>query len=239
MEKENCPACHGTGDNIQRNYSDAQRRWVVYKVTCGRCNGSGKVKKMANHYDPSEELETPKAAAEERWSRPRGVYGLDGKLSHIDYGHGMEGLDAKKHYMQLALDADMTVEEFLGIAPQLTYPPTDPAPRSPQAEPTEPAEGKKFDAAKPPIHLLPWDALDEVVKVLALGEKKYGARNWEKGMDWHRLFRAGVGHLKDWFLRKGPDEESGISHLAHAACCCLFLLAYEIRKVGKDDRPNA
>jgi hypothetical protein len=35
----------------------------------------------------------------------------------------------------------------------------------------------------------------------------------------------------------GRDHESGRSHLAHAACCVLFLLAYERRKVGTDDRP--
>ncbi len=99
--------------------------------------------------------------------------------------------------------------------------------------------GTKNDQDKLPWHLMPWDALEEVVWILEFGARKYGERNWEKGMDWHRLARAGIGHFIDWFRRKdgGFDPETGRSHLAHAICCGLFLLAFELRTVGKDTRP--
>jgi hypothetical protein len=47
-------------------------------------------------------------------------------------------------------------------------------------------------------------------------------------------------HLTAWWEREndGLDEETGYSHLWHAGCCLMFLIAYEIRGVGKDDRPN-
>lgn len=66
-----------------------------------------------------------------------------------------------------------------------------------------------------------------------------GARNWEKGMAWHRLFRATMSHLWSWFLKRndGKDPETGKSHLWHAGCCILFLIAYELRNVGEDTRP--
>lgn len=99
-------------------------------------------------------------------------------------------------------------------------------------------EGVKFDQNKLPWHLTPWDALKAIVKVLAFGAKKYGDRNWEKGMDWHRLHRAAVGHLIEWWETGKPDEETGYSHLWHAGCCVMFLIAYELRGVGKDDRPK-
>jgi hypothetical protein len=42
-----------------------------------------------------------------------------------------------------------------------------------------------------------------------------------------------------WAYWKGEDNdpETGLSHLAHAMCCVMFLLSYHLRKVGTDDRP--
>jgi hypothetical protein len=107
--------------------------------------------------------------------------------------------------------------------------------------------GKKYDSGKDPWHLLPWDAVRGVVKILAFGAAKYGERNWERGMDWSRLQRAATEHLTVWFhgvwdddgnwSAQPNDPETGRSHLLHAACCVLFLAAMEIRRVGKDDRP--
>lgn len=99
------------------------------------------------------------------------------------------------------------------------------------------SEGKKFDEDKLPWHLLPPDAVEEIVKVLHFGAGKYGDRNWEKGMAWHRPFAALMRHMWAWWRREEADPETGLSHLAHAGCCLLFLLAYEKRVIGSDDRP--
>ncbi len=103
----------------------------------------------------------------------------------------------------------------------------------------EMSEARKFDDDKLPLHLLPFDALEAITEILAFGAKKYGDRNWENGMAWSRLFRAANGHLWAWFLRRGNDPETGKSPLWHAGCCILFLIAYELRKAGADDRPGA
>ena len=98
--------------------------------------------------------------------------------------------------------------------------------------------GIKHDDGKLPYHLLPWDAIRDVVRVLKFGASKYGDRNWERGMDYSRLFSAAQRHLTTWFQeREDNDGETGISHLAHAGCCVLFLLAYSLRGIGNDDRP--
>jgi hypothetical protein len=99
-----------------------------------------------------------------------------------------------------------------------------------------PAEGKKFDSGKVRVELLPEMALVEVAKVLAFGAEKYGVDNWRKGMAWRRLIGAALRHLWAWSTGVDRDEETGLSHLAHAACCVLFLIDYETRRVGTDDR---
>jgi hypothetical protein len=95
---------------------------------------------------------------------------------------------------------------------------------------------KKFDSAKPRMDLLPMDALEQVADVLGFGAQKYAAHNWAKGMAWSRLLGACLRHVGRWSLGEDKDPETGLSHLAHAACCILFLLAYEKRGVGQDDR---
>lgn len=102
---------------------------------------------------------------------------------------------------------------------------------------TEP--GKKFDAGKARMDLLAPELLYGVADVLAFGATKYGARNWEAGMTWGRCFAAAMRHLWAWWRGEKFDPETGLPHLAHAACCLMFLLAYEARGVGSDDRPGA
>jgi hypothetical protein len=98
-------------------------------------------------------------------------------------------------------------------------------------------EGKKFDDGKLPYDLLPGDAIEEIVKVLQFGAVKYGERNWEKGMRWNRPFSALMRHMWAWWKGEEKDPETGLSHLAHAGCCILFLLSYTLRGVGEDNRP--
>jgi hypothetical protein len=80
--------------------------------------------------------------------------------------------------------------------------------------------------------------MEEVLKVLSYGANKYSERNWEKGMDWSRAFSAMMRHMWAWWAGEDHDGETGLSHLAHAACCVLFLLAYSKRFDGYDDRPH-
>lgn len=97
-------------------------------------------------------------------------------------------------------------------------------------------EAVKHDQAKARWDLLPFDAVDSVAVVLTYGAAKYSSRNWELGMAWGRLLAAALRHLTLWARGQDKDEESGLPHLAHAACCVLMLLALTLRKVGTDDR---
>lgn len=94
----------------------------------------------------------------------------------------------------------------------------------------------KHDANKIPVELLPSQALEEIAKVLAFGAKKYDSWNWAKGFKWTRLIGAAIRHLYAFQRGEDKDPESGLSHLAHAGCCVLFLLQHELSKLGQDDR---
>lgn len=102
----------------------------------------------------------------------------------------------------------------------------------------QPTEGVKHDTGKAGWHLLPFDAVEQIVHVLDFGRGKYGARNWELGMAWSRCYAALFRHLVAWWCGEDRDPETGLSHLAHAGCCILFLLAFQARQVGEDDRPG-
>lgn len=95
---------------------------------------------------------------------------------------------------------------------------------------------KKFDAEKPRTDLLPTEALIEVAKVLGAGAKKYDEHNWRNGFRWSRLYGAALRHLFAWNQNEDFDQETGLLHLAHATCCCLFLLTHQLLGLGEDDR---
>lgn len=97
--------------------------------------------------------------------------------------------------------------------------------------------GKKFDAGKIRTDLLPIKPLELVAEVLSAGALKYGANNWREGFIWSRLYGAALRHIFAWQDRRELDEETGISHLAHGVCCLLFLLEFQAKNLGEDDRP--
>jgi hypothetical protein len=98
--------------------------------------------------------------------------------------------------------------------------------------------GMKFDHAKPDYSLVPFGALDEVVKVLTYGAKKYDRHNWQHVED-IRYQAALMRHFSAYMQGERNDPESGINHLAHLACSVLFLLQKDIDKqlqITKDPR---
>lgn len=97
-------------------------------------------------------------------------------------------------------------------------------------------QGVKFDNGKSRLDLVPPEGVLGVADILAVGAKKYAARNWEKGMEWSRPYAAAQRHLYAWWSGEDRDPDTGYSHLAHAACNIFFLIAYEARGAGTDDR---
>jgi hypothetical protein len=97
----------------------------------------------------------------------------------------------------------------------------------------------KFDGGKPPLGLIPRSALVAEAQVLGFGAEKYGKNNWRGGMAWTRLSDAALRHLTAWIEGEDTDPETGLSHLAHARCCLAFLIEYQEKGLGDDDRYHA
>lgn len=101
----------------------------------------------------------------------------------------------------------------------------------------EPSNGfVKHDAEKVRYELLPSHALDQVAKVFTFGARKYADENYLKGTGWRRYIGAALRHLHAFARGEDNDPETGVSHLAHLACCALMLLELQRVKTGTDDR---
>lgn len=89
--------------------------------------------------------------------------------------------------------------------------------------------GEKFDAGKLRMSLLPASALNEILAVLEFGAQKYAPDNWRKVDNLReRYFNAAHRHLSSCWSGERNDSESGLHHLAHCACCIIFILAVDM-----------
>jgi len=98
-------------------------------------------------------------------------------------------------------------------------------------------ELKKFDEGKSRVDLIPPAALVEIGRVFGYGAKKYGAWNHRAGTAYSRYTAALLRHIYAWQNGEDLDPESGLHHLAHAACNLLILLDFIQGGWGIDDRP--
>ncbi len=107
-------------------------------------------------------------------------------------------------------------------------------PYTPPPTPAPASNGMKYDGGKPRMDLLlsgcP-QALTQVAEILTFGAAKYAAHSWQtvpQGDE--RYLAALLRHLTAHAGGEDKDAESGMSHLAHAACNALFILELEARR---------
>lgn len=98
------------------------------------------------------------------------------------------------------------------------------------------AAAQKYDDGKPDMSLLSPIAITKIAEVMTFGKKKYEAHNWRSGLLYSRLLAAALRHILAYMGGEDRDRESGLSHLAHASCCLMFLLEFEVTHADKDDR---
>jgi hypothetical protein len=97
-----------------------------------------------------------------------------------------------------------------------------------QCDTEEKQLGMKFDTNKLDYTLVPWAGVEEITKVLEFGAKKYARDNWKHVENAEtRYLAAALRHLIQYSSGESNDQETGLSHLAHAGCCLLFLLSLE------------
>lgn len=99
-----------------------------------------------------------------------------------------------------------------------------------------PPQGTKYDEGKPMMSLIDPYVLTEMARVLTFGAKKYDPDNWRKGFNLRRILDACLRHITAWSSGQDLDEETGLSHLAHAMCCLMFLMWLYKFRPELDDR---
>jgi len=95
-------------------------------------------------------------------------------------------------------------------------------------------QGQKFDGGKPRLDLIPSEVIFALGNILEYGGRKYGDRNWEKGMELDRIYGAAMRHLWAYWGGEYTDEESGRPHLYSALANISFLITYHERGLGGD-----
>ncbi len=99
--------------------------------------------------------------------------------------------------------------------------------------------GVKFDQDKPRFDLVPQGPYYKVVELYTHGAKKYGDRNWEKGIVFSRLIAAAQRHLHSFVCGEDSDQESGCHHLASVVFYCFAMMEFQIRgRKELDDRQS-
>jgi hypothetical protein len=89
-------------------------------------------------------------------------------------------------------------------------------------------KGIKYDSGKLNWSLMPFGALQEVVKVLEFGSQKYAPNNWQYVDNAEeRYWNAAMRHMIAYKTESTTDSETGLSHLAHAICCMIFLQHFD------------
>ena len=101
---------------------------------------------------------------------------------------------------------------------------------------TEPTGAKRLNEGKPRIDLVEPLLIIEIAKVMTIGAEKYGDRNWEKGFKWSTVYASLQRHILAWYSGEDTDQESGLSHLSHAACNIMMLIHHNKYKKELDDR---
>lgn len=103
--------------------------------------------------------------------------------------------------------------------------------------------GLRYNADKPRMDLLPWDALRELANHYLVGSYKYAARNWENGLKWNEECAASLQrHLGKW--SEGEDYEYEeikgkvykVYHDVAIVWNAVAILTFRLRSIGKDDR---
>lgn len=98
------------------------------------------------------------------------------------------------------------------------------------------AHAHKLDANKPRTDLLSPVALLGISTVLEYGARKYAQNNWRKGLAWGRIIGALLRHTFLFMQGQDIDEESGLPHVDHIACCAMFLQEHYRTHPKLDDR---
>lgn len=81
----------------------------------------------------------------------------------------------------------------------------------------------RYNEGKPKFSLLDFDALEDTVRVLEFGAKKYSRDGWKIGHPPSEIIDSLIRHLQGMQRGEYLDPESGLPHHGHIGCNAIFL----------------
>lgn len=89
----------------------------------------------------------------------------------------------------------------------------------------DPKQGQalRYNEGKPEYSMLDLKCLEQCVRVLEFGAKKYARNDWKKGMPTSKIIDSMLRHLACLLAGEAVDSESGLTHLGHIQCNAMFL----------------
>jgi hypothetical protein len=95
------------------------------------------------------------------------------------------------------------------------------------------------DAGKPQWSMLPWKALEQVVRVFEYGaSKKYKRDSWREGFSYSDIYDKLMRHLTQWWEGEDIDDESNLLTVAHIGWNALMLIHLVLFFPKNDNRPH-
>ncbi len=117
--------------------------------------------------------------------------------------------------------------------------PVTPVAASGEHRVTNPVTGGEKGSKPQRMDLVPMRSVMDVSEVYGFGAAKYADWNWRRGYEWSLSIAALQRHLSAWQEGQDTDDESGLSHLAHAGFHVLTLLTFTRDHPELDDRYKA
>jgi len=105
-------------------------------------------------------------------------------------------------------------------------------------ESSERGSGARYNAGKPPMELVPLEALYPAARVFGYGAEKYASWNWAKGMPWSVPLGCLLRHAAAIQSGQLIDPESGELHIGHVLCNALMLSHYMQHCPDLNDLPE-
>ena len=96
------------------------------------------------------------------------------------------------------------------------------------AKPTTLVQADRFNTGKPQWSQVDFESLIPMVQVLEYGAKKYGKRNWKKGLPVSECIESLLRHTFSLLSGEECDEESTLRHIGHMQANCMFI-AYNLK----------
>jgi hypothetical protein len=92
----------------------------------------------------------------------------------------------------------------------------------------------RFNEKKLKWSLVDFKSLEDMVRVLEFGAKKYEPENWKKGLYTREIIESMIRHLTEFLNGEDNDIESNLPHTGHILCNAMFL-SYMMREKPEFD----